>query len=402
MSNILEFADVIDCLHNTPDYSSHGYPIIRVEDINNEFLDYSECLRVNEEVCDFQNKKYIPQKGDIIITRVGSFGMVGLINTEEKICLGQNIAIISPKKYGKFLYYYLQSPYIQKIIHGNSGGSSYKSLSLDMIRKLPMKIDNLNLDKIGDTLYKIDSKIDNNRKILFNIQKIMETTYYRWFIDFEFPINEKETYLSSNGKMEYSEKLKKEIPINWGIEKLSDVLIKKTNGIKAKEAKTKKYTPIDCLDTKKISFYRTAPSEKANSSLITYNEKDIIFGSMRPYFHRVSIAPFDGVTRTTAFVFEPKLKNTLGYSYETLNLDKTVRFAVATSKGTQQPYAVWDSVLSDYIIPKVPDELKIKYSKYVEPLINKALNTNVEIENLVNLKNFLLPILMNGQLKFKT
>ena len=399
MNSILDLADVIDCLHNTPTYSSHGFPIIRVEDINNEFLDYSECLRVSEDVCDFQNKKYVPKKDDIIITRVGSFGMVGLINTNDKICLGQNIAILSPKKHGKFLYYYLQSPYIQKIIHGNSGGSSYKSLSLDMIRKLPLKIEHLDLDHIGDILYKIDTIIDNNRKIFYNIQKLMETTFYRWFVDFEFPINENDTYLSSNGEMEYSEKLKQQIPKNWGYEKLSDILVKKTNGIKSKDAKKMKYTPIDCLDTKKISFNRTTPSEKANSSLITYKEGNIVFGSMRPYFHRVAIAPFDGVTRTTAFIFEPKMEDTLGYAYETLNLDKTVKFAVATSKGTQQPYAVWDNVLSEYVVPKAPEELKKKYSKYVEPMIKKALNTTVEIENLINLKNYLMPLLMNGQIK---
>ena len=144
MNNILDFADVIDCLHNTPKYSNNGFPIVRVEDIKNSFLDLNSCLKVDEATCDFQNRKYIPKMGDIIITRVGSFGMLSYVNSNQKFCLGQNVAIISPKKYGKFIYYYLQSPYVQKIIHGNSGGSSYKSLSLDMIKKIPINVVNKN------------------------------------------------------------------------------------------------------------------------------------------------------------------------------------------------------------------------------------------------------------------
>ena len=54
--------------------------------------------------------------------------MFANVNTNQKFCLGQNIAIISPKVNGKFLYYYLKSPYIQNIISGNSGGSSYKCI----------------------------------------------------------------------------------------------------------------------------------------------------------------------------------------------------------------------------------------------------------------------------------
>lgn len=399
MNNILDYADVIDCLHNTPKYSKTGFPIVRVEDVKNAFLNNNECLRVNESICDYQNKKYIPKKGDIIITRVGSYGMVAYLNTNDKICLGQNVAIISPKKYGKFLYYYLQSPYIQKFIHGNSGGSSYKSLSLEMIKKLPVNIDNINPNKVGDMLFTLDEKIDNNKKIIKTISEMLTRTYEEWFLKFEFPIGNNKTFKSSGGKMVFNEILNKGIPFDWDIEQLSDIVKKVNNSISKKDVGNKFYTPIDCIDGHNISYTRIAPSSDANSSLISYNKKNIIFGSMRCYFHRVAIAPFDGITRTTAFVFEPINKDNLPYIYQTINLDSTVKYAVSTSKGTQQPYAVWENVLENYYIVKPPQKYKDEFSKAFEKSIDEVLILTNENRNLENLKQKLIFHLMNGQVK---
>lgn len=107
MIKLKDVAEIIDSLHATPKYSSNGYPMVRVMDVNNSFLHLEKCCKVDEQTCNKHNKNHIPQKGDIIITRVGSYGMLAYIDTSEKFCLGQNIAIISPRINGKYLYYYL-------------------------------------------------------------------------------------------------------------------------------------------------------------------------------------------------------------------------------------------------------------------------------------------------------
>ena len=184
---ISDIASVIDCLHATPEYSSSGYPMVRVENVKNDFLNLSECYLVDEATCDYHNKNYTPKRDDIIITRVGSFGLIALVDTDDKFCLGQNIAIISPYQNGKFLYYYLQSPYIQKFIHGNSGGSSYKSLSLEHIKRLPLVIDGLKISKIESILYNIDTKIHNNNAICADLEGMAKLLYDYWFVQFNFP-----------------------------------------------------------------------------------------------------------------------------------------------------------------------------------------------------------------------
>ncbi|QNU24780.1 restriction endonuclease subunit S [Geobacillus zalihae] len=110
-----EIANVIDSLHQTPNYSSEGYPMVRVTDIKGGFIKLDNALRVEEKVYKIFTKKYKPQKGDILMTRVGSYGNVALVNTEEDFCLGQNTVVINPKKVDSdFLFYYLQTPIIKK------------------------------------------------------------------------------------------------------------------------------------------------------------------------------------------------------------------------------------------------------------------------------------------------
>ena len=91
----------------------------------------------------------------------------------------------------------------------------------------------------------------------------------------------------------------------------------------------------------------------------------------------------------------------MGYAYETMNSTRTIKYAVSTAKGTQQPYAVWEDVLEMLDIVKVPNELKIKYSNLSSPLIEKAIQCTNENKLLTELKNFVLPLLMNGQIKIE-
>ena len=201
--------------------------------------------------------------------------------------------------------------------------------------------------------------------------------------------------------MVWNEKLKREIPEGWGIEYLGDILEKINETVNPDKTNGLPYTPMDELPIRQMSYSNFKSDEEANSSLIGYKKKDILFGSMRAYFHRVCIAPFNGITRTTTFVLKPRLKNTLGYSFETMNLDATVNYAVRNSIGTQQPYAVWDNSLEKMPIVKVPLKLKEKYSAIMEPLINKVIMNNLENQEFASLQDFLLPLLMNGQVRFK-
>ena len=133
-----------------------------------------------------------------------------------------------------------------------------------------------------------------------------------------------------------------EIPEGWGVGTLGDMLHQRVERCRASEETAScPYVPIDCISPKSLFLTESKPGEEAKSSLTKFYTGDILFGAMRPYFHKVCIAPFDGTTRTTAFVFYPKREHDFAFATLLLHDPDTIDFATRNSTGSTIPYAVW-------------------------------------------------------------
>lgn len=405
---LADCAKIIDCLHATPSYCTDGFPMVRVENVNNNFLNLQECLKVDEATCDLHNKNHVPQINDIIITRVGSYGMISLVNTNEKFCLGQNIAIISPYKNGRFYYYYLLSPYIQKIIYGNSGGSSYKSLSLEQIRKLPVNIENLNLAKIENALYAIDSKIDNNNAIISELQAMAKTLYDYWFLQFDFPDENGKPYKSSGGKMVWNEELKREIPEGWEVKSL-DFLGEIVAGGTPSTSNPDYYcengigwiTPKDLADSnrKYISHGERDITELGlkESSAILMPEGSVLMTSRAPIGY-LAIATESLTTNQGFKSIVPKAKYGSEFVYQTLY----AMMPYIKTFGSGSTFAEISKSMVAELKVIVPSDKVVKlFQERVESTCKKIELCETENQELASLRDFLLPMLMNGQVTFK-
>lgn len=140
------------------------------------------------------------------------------------------------------------------------------------------------------------------------------------------------------------------------------------------------------------------PNEEAQSSLITFKKDDIIIGAMRVYFHRVIIAPFDGITRTTCFTLRPIDADYLGFGLLCCDQDSSIEYAQQTSKGSTMPYAVWDGGLGDMVI-SIPDSKTARaFNDLVMPMIRIIQSSFAENRSLRDLRDSLLPRLMSGEL----
>ena len=135
-----EIAEITDSLHSTPSYSDIGFPMVRVTDISNYFLDTKSCLKVNKKVYEEFTKRKIPEVGDIIFTRVGSYGNVSKVINHEKICLGQNTALIHPLVDSNYLLFCLKSKFVRRQIESLVVGSTQKSVSIKSIKELKIPL----------------------------------------------------------------------------------------------------------------------------------------------------------------------------------------------------------------------------------------------------------------------
>lgn len=179
-----EVADVIDSLHQTPKYCNKGIPMVRVTDVRAGDLDLTNCLMVSAEDYEKYSVKHKPQIGDIIISRVGSYGIFSYVASSKAFCLGQNTAIISPKINSRYLYYVLSSFFVRQQIEQMVVGSTQKTISLKNIKDLQIPLfDEKEQDKIAQILESIDKKIAVNKQINDNLQQQAKALYEEMFIN---------------------------------------------------------------------------------------------------------------------------------------------------------------------------------------------------------------------------
>ena len=301
----------------------------------------------------------------------------------------------------KFIYYLLTQKHITDYLHtiGENSVSSYPSINPDDIANLKFAVPDLKTQQsIAAVLSALDKKIALNKQINARLEEMAKTLYDYWFVQFDFPDANGKPYKSSGGEMVFDETLKREIPKGWEVKSLKDVLVNCSDNIKSEDLTSNMpYTPIDSLPMRKMTFSDFQKIENARTSLIRYSLNDILIGAMRVYFHRVCIAPFDGITRSTTIVLKPKKQNHLPFLYQLCNEEKTINFASKVSIGTQQPYVNWVAGLAEYKFAMPNLELIERYSIKIMPLIKSVITREKQNHQLTQLRDFLLPMLMNGQ-----
>jgi len=173
----------------------------------------------------------------------------------------------------------------------------------------------------------------------------------------------------------------------------------KRDSIKAGENAELPYLPIDVIPMRTFAVSEFKANEEAQSSLIRFSQNDIIIGAMRVYFHRVVLAPSDGITRTTCFTLSPYMKEYLSFALLCCDEESSIEYAQTTSKGSTMPYAVWEGGLGDMEILIPSADIAQKFNDIVYPMLEKIQNSYFENKNLRDMRDSILPRLMSGELE---
>ena len=298
----------------------------------------------------------------------------------NELCTNQGFKSVVPNERTDYLFLYYLLRYYKDAIENLGSGTTFKEVSGSTMRNVKVKVPVLFSEqkKIASVLGAIDDKIEENERINNNLQEQARALYRSWFVDFE-PFDGSK-------------------PSNWKNGRLKDVLSLQRSSIKAGENTSLPYLPIDIIPMNTFGLSDVKPNEEAQSSLITFSKDDIVIGAMRVYFHRVIIAPFDGITRTTCFTLRPFNADYLGFSLLCCDQDSSIEYAQQTSKGSTMPYAVWDGGLGDMEIPIPDPKTAHRFNEIVMPMIRIIQSSFAENKNLRELRDSLLPRLMSGEL----
>ena len=123
---------------------------------------------------------------------------------------------------------------------------------------------------------------------------------------------------------------------------------------------------------------------------------------MRPYFHKVCIAPFDGTTRTTAFVLFPHRNEDFAFAALLLHHPDTIDYATRHSTGSTIPYAVWNGSLEDMPAVIPPSAVRNAFDRILRPMLTRIPETYFLNKTLAAFRDTLLPKLISGELRVKT
>ena len=189
------------------------------------------------------------------------------------------------------------------------------------------------------------------------------------------------------------------VPEGWNKGVLSDICME-SGKKERKENRTSYsyYLPIDCMPKKSLSYIEVKDIELAESSLVSFDKDDILFGAMRPYFHKVVVARDSGLTRSTCFVLNAISSDLWSYTAMLLFAKDTIEFATKISVGTTMPYVRWKDMKNmEIIIPS--SELAKEFDKYIHPMIQKISDLSEQIILLQEARNRLLPKLISDELE---
>lgn len=374
-------------------YVDEGIPFYRQKEIidkkNGNPLE--EPIYISESVYnEFKDKSGVPENGDLLITAVGALGIPYIVDNEKFYFKDGNIIWLSNFKRelnSQFLFYWIDSNFGTQTLWNRTIGSAQPALTIDSIKKLTIPIPSRKIqDKIASTLKMYDKMLENNNKRIRLLNQMAENLYKEWFVRFRFPGYEDVKF--ENG-----------IPEGWKRIKLKEFIKKSGKSIKKENLEESyKYVPIDFINSKSIALRKYDDLENASSSLQTFQEKDILFGAMRPYFHKVSIADFKGVTRSTCFVIQPIEEDYLYYVLMMLFQESTVNFATTISVGSTMPYVRWEDFVRMNTLKPTKSVISDFYRK-MAPLIKEMNILVAKNEKLTKQRDLLLPRLMSGKLE---
>lgn len=330
------------------------------------------------------------QRDDIVLTTRGTVGNVALYSQEvpfSNIRINSGMVIIRVNKnfwHPYFVYLFFQSHLFKKQISRLISGSAQPQLPISILETV--SIPQLTLDEQKEIIFNIksiDQKIQINNQINQELETMAKTLYDYWFVQFDFPDQNGKPYKSSGGKMVYNPELKRQIPEGWGVSKVGELQIA-----------TGKRDANFGTENGNYDFWTTANSPiKADE--FSFEGKAILIAGNGNFYVNFTEGKFEAYQRT--YVIQSEDENMLIFMYMAC-LQSVEKLRKGSNGSIIKYITIGDvnNIASPYNKKVVDDFVKI-YS----PLINLISKNKRQNQELTQLRDWLLPMLMNGQVKVK-
>ena len=393
---------VFDGTHDTPKVTETGYKLVTSKNILSNTLDLKSAYYISEEDFVNINKRSKVKQYDILFSMIGTVGSLYFETSDTIDYAIKNIGVFScgNKEKAEWLYYYLQSSYAQKYIKRYLNGAVQKFLPLKGLREFPVPQFNKELHNRIKILLNIDQKIQINNQINQKLEAMAKTLYDYWFVQFDFPDQNGKPYKSSGGKMVYHPELKREIPEGWGVDSLWNIA-NFYNGLAMQkyrpDTNEDDYLPVIKIREMMNGFSKD--TEKARLDIPTeavVESGDILFSWSATLeviiWGKERGALNQHIFKVTSDTY-PK-----SFIYFELKSYLKVFKAIAELRKTTMGHITQDHLKQAKIVVP-PIEIISKLDAKLQPIMLKQQILENQNQELTQLRDWLLPMLMNGQVK---
>lgn len=379
-------------------------PVFANGETNNGLQGYTNKSKVNEPAVTVSARGTI---GYAVLRKKPFFPIVRLLT------LIPNFKLLD----AGYLYYYL------KLYRQNGIGSSQAQLTVPDLKNRTISLpDLLSQQKIASVLSTLDAKIELNNRINTELEDMAKTLYDYWFVQFDFPNEQGKPYKSSGGEMVWSEELKRDIPKGWEVKKVSELIGEDKSGDWGKDEKTGNYTQeVFCIRGADINGLNGKEQcEPPKRFILEKNDHKLL----KPYDLIVEISggsPTQSTGRiahistTTAKRFSSPLicsnfckalslkdyKLTYNFHFFWNRLYANKVFFGYEGKTSGIKNFLFDSFANTNFMIVPSDEMRDKFFDIIENIEEKRQKILEESQKLAELRDFLLPMLMNGQVTVK-
>jgi type I restriction enzyme S subunit len=338
------------------------------------------------------------RNGDTLVAKItpclenGKTAQVDILENNE-VAFGSSEFIVlreNENTINDFIFYLAKSPAFRKRAIGcMEGTSGRKRVNEGALKLQVLPIPNKpTQQKIASVLSALDSKIELNNRINAELEAMAKTLYDYWFVQFDFPDKNGKPYKTSGGKMVWNEELKRKIPEGWEVNKI-DYFCRIFTG---------KKDVNQSLDSGKYKFFSCSPNYKFSNDKL-YEGKAILISGNGSYTGRTIFVDegFDLYQRTYACVNNTET-DILPYLYFSILRFLSLKIGGGTH-GSAIPYIVYDDIAKDTFSYNF--EVVSKFQKIINPILSNIKSTDIQTINLTELRDWLLPMLMNGQVNVK-
>lgn len=379
------------------EFQKYGIPFLNAGNIDQNRLCESGFDYITKEKYDSLRSGKAHQ-GDILFCLRGTIGKCA-ISSFEVAAIASSLVIIRAKPCidARYLFYILTSDYFQTCMMNCDNGSVQGNMSVDFLRTI--KIPLFSPEKqicIANFLTRFDNKIALNKRMMSELEETARLIYDYWFTQFDFPDENGNPYRSSGGKMTHNKTLNREIPAGWKADTLADLACYSDLSISNSNLTVDTYVSTDNMLPNRGGITLSQYLPKAGFSS-KYEQYDILLSNIRPYFKKIWLADRVGGCCNDVLVIHPLRENAWAYLYWTLESEVFFAYDTAGAKGSKMPRGDKGHIMR-YPLPIAPPELLERFSYKFKPLFQQHCELAHESTKLATLRNWLLPMLMNGQI----